>query len=1295
MQCRNRPLAAALAAASSFPALSTVPHDVTVLRSKPASGRPFLRSLLFSIGAVLVFSTVRAEAQALPEYLLHFHGNTHEGSPLPCTGNGAVDVDVCGGPFLTESAGLDAAPAARFEFNPLIDTVARSPVDSHWTWKPAAPATVRGAVVVNFWASCNATCVALAAEWAVSVWKNNEQVAPAPTADPDDTDPTFIIIAAPSAPDVPELLSGYFVIDTPIELNGTSDTLTIKLEHNFLDAGQGSRIYYDSQSFCPGAIPGEPCDSTTVLNAADVDADGVPDALDECLGTPPGTIVEPNGCPPAAGSCAAAASAATLAALPAVGPTNVDLPVQVDWARLAPTAHYGAIVHFYRQGTRQQQNAALRRAGLTKVHDFRRYTSAVYVEGSVDAFKRLAAHPWIMRIEHNAPMRLFDATQSWTTRIRMAQERVAEGPYKDKSGAILAGKGVTLGIIDGGLFGAHPDFSGRITHNFKIVNPLITGGVPQYVDVGEGDSENVAGGHGTHVTGIVAGGGEMSDGGYPNADVAPWAPGTFTSASPQSNIIHWAHGAGILIISANVAYQHMLDNLGTEGFKALRAVNNSYGETTPGTPYNPNDAGKQMIKQIVGCNINMVFAAGNDAGDGSTDQTSSYCKDPTPGVICVASYNDQGTGALDAPLSSFSSRGKIGNPHEYPDIAAPGDLSTSACAQATATQAICTGGDDQAAETEWQPWYGTISGTSMASPNITGVIGALAQAKPELTPAEIEQLLQRTARKIGSGYEADPQLDGSTIHFGYGAGLVDMQRALDELALDPAVGITKAGLMPTDTEWTVFDGDAEPDVTEGAANAVKLTMQNFNEGGPGILYRLTVGDAADFFSPALTYRLEQNVRGVPTRTTIVATPDGVAAAEAGPSNTAIATLVERAGNVISFFVPYSQLGYPPINEPVHNVRVIVSNEAGVALDYAPSPAGGTVQTAAVQPMFGRAFTTRLAPGIVPPSNERACELPGLTRVTSGAGTTGDSSNTGHDDLRRIWVAEPGDMPGKVVITMKVDNLNPAPIANYRWYVYFNAPARTDVEAQFAAMDTVVPGSSAAPRFIRGYRSTQAAPGTAGVGIFTVEGDLPGSSFNTDGTITLVLDKAQFGLVTGHAITGIAGSIRQTSNPTNGAGLTVDSASALEPYVLVGNLPCPTNVLNAVLEASVTSGAAPLTVTFDASDSTATGTTIASYTFDFGDGSGPVTQSEPTIEYTYVRDGTYTARLTVRNADGDANTNLAEQVIAVGVDKVANAAGNNRLGGAMSCFALALLGLLGLARRRRVGNGIVTRRVGRA
>ena len=74
----------------------------------------------------------------------------------------------------------------------------------------------------------------------------------------------------------------------------------------------------------------------------------------------------------------------------------------------------------------------------------------------------------------------------------------------------------------------------------------------------------------------------------------------------------------------------------------------------------------------------------------------------------------------------------------------------------------------------------------------------------------------------------------------------------------------------------------------------------------------------------------------------------------------------------------------------------------------------------------------------------------------------------------------------------------------------------------------------------------------------------------------------------------------------------------------------------------TSGPAPLSVTFDASQSTDADGTIGSWSIDFGDGSSTGLQTGvlPTaLAHTYVAQGTYTAKLTVTdnlNASATAN-----------------------------------------------------------
>src|SRR5204863_6135130 len=67
---------------------------------------------------------------------------------------------------------------------------------------------------------------------------------------------------------------------------------------------------------------------------------------------------------------------------------------------------------------------------------------------------------------------------------------------------------------------------------------------------------------------------------------------------------------------------------------------------------------------------------------------------------------------------------------------------------------------------------------------------------------------------------------------------------------------------------------------------------------------------------------------------------------------------------------------------------------------------------------------------------------------------------------------------------------------------------------------------------------------------------------------------------------------------------------------------------------VTSGPAPLAVTFDGKSSSAADDTIHDYFWDFGDGD---TSRQPSPIHVYTRSGTFTASLRVVSAGGVENT----------------------------------------------------------
>ena len=72
---------------------------------------------------------------------------------------------------------------------------------------------------------------------------------------------------------------------------------------------------------------------------------------------------------------------------------------------------------------------------------------------------------------------------------------------------------------------------------------------------------------------------------------------------------------------------------------------------------------------------------------------------------------------------------------------------------------------------------------------------------------------------------------------------------------------------------------------------------------------------------------------------------------------------------------------------------------------------------------------------------------------------------------------------------------------------------------------------------------------------------------------------------------------------------------------------------------------PLALDFDASGSTASGgASIATYTWNFGDGSPPVSTHSPTTTYAYAAGGLYTVTLTVTDSSGQTSSIQSQQVV---------------------------------------------------
>ncbi|GAB9474760.1 hypothetical protein Gpo141_00011877 [Globisporangium polare] len=254
------------------------------------------------------------------------------------------------------------------------------------------------------------------------------------------------------------------------------------------------------------------------------------------------------------------------------------------------------------------------------------------------------------------------------------------------------GQGVIVATIDSGARSTHE----AIKRNFMGANgwfdPETRGAVP-YDQTG----------HGTHVMGTIAG--------AKGVGVAPGATwlacrGCRQGSCSESDLLQCAE----FVICPT---DHLGEN--PDCSKAPRVVSNSWGGDGGDNFY------KGAVDAWVKAGIIPVFAQGNGGRDGC--KTASAPGD-YPNVIAVGS-----TTSTDA-LSAFSGKGPTVGGRRKPDISAPGQLIRSAA---------------NTSDTE----YVLKSGTSMATPHVSGAIALLLSAQPDFSIDEVKVALYTTTDQKG------------------------------------------------------------------------------------------------------------------------------------------------------------------------------------------------------------------------------------------------------------------------------------------------------------------------------------------------------------------------------------------------------------------------------------------------------------------------------------------------------------------------------------------------------------------
>ncbi|AGB31097.1 peptidase S8/S53 subtilisin kexin sedolisin [Natrinema pellirubrum DSM 15624] len=358
------------------------------------------------------------------------------------------------------------------------------------------------------------------------------------------------------------------------------------------------------------------------------------------------------------------------------------------------------------------------------------------------------------------------------------------------------GDGVRVAVLDTGVDTSHPDIDLAEENGWADFD---LSGNRRFTEPNDYDPD----GHGTHVTGTIAGGN---------------ASGHSIGVAPDAKIMHGAVATENCETGCQVKFAQMLAGLEWAIQNDADVLSMSLG----GSGYRQEFIEPIRTAQSEG--IVVVAASGNQGPGTSTSPGNSY------DAIAV--------GATDRyeSVTSFSSGETIDTerawgedapddwPDEYvvPDVVAPGASVTSAE----------PGGE-----------YGQMSGTSMATPHVAGVVALLQSSTDDrLSPAEINNALTETSRTpSGTSEQQDTR---------YGHGIVDAHSVVVSVRepLNIETNVKEVEVKTTETNITIFvtgsDGNA-PSGQDGATNLVNATVAI---SGPNVDNETTIDSGAATFS---------------------------------------------------------------------------------------------------------------------------------------------------------------------------------------------------------------------------------------------------------------------------------------------------------------------------------------------------------------------------------------------------------------------------------------------------------------
>ena len=352
----------------------------------------------------------------------------------------------------------------------------------------------------------------------------------------------------------------------------------------------------------------------------------------------------------------------------------------------------------------------------------------------------------------------------------------------------VSGDGVVIAMVDTGVDNEHPGLSEKFVAGYDAVcfvhsDPtcVLAGG---RVEDGSYDPDD-GNQHGTACMGMAAAtgidaNGEQTDfyGAAPDAALVDVRIGTDAGAGPFENYLLSQE----FYESAMNGLQWIIDHKddawagAEESEYGIDIISLSWGITShEAGGSDGSDMHSRILDEAMIAGVVVSVAAGNDGpdNDGLSGMGSSDLS------VTVGATDDKNTiDREDDTIAGYSSRGPRrdnadGNPLNElkPEVTAPGTNIIQA--EGCVTSGTCSnflGGDASD-----NGYTGRGSGTSYATPAVSGVMAMMIEANPDLSPAEIKEILKLTAERRGepSAPDVDPFWNRD-----FGFGMVDAYAAV-------------------------------------------------------------------------------------------------------------------------------------------------------------------------------------------------------------------------------------------------------------------------------------------------------------------------------------------------------------------------------------------------------------------------------------------------------------------------------------------------------------------------------------